>query len=310
MKEIDYDGPSLLEESEQKNNILQHAKDSKIPVLRTFRADMQELIKTEGVTKTSIALAEAKRREDRGESRFPKDESDSHLGRIIFILLLIFAFGLGIGIYALVGVKLPFSFMETATTTAEKVTTEDAIIDLSHSPREQVLADIIIAFGNTSLPPGEKRNVKFMITYPNEGMHAANFSEFFTAVVATPASDALLSSLNPSFTYDIYSGTIMSGVITLHSRSYANTFAGLLDWEPKMAENLIPLLRPSYYRKNIVTLRERLFHDEKIGEFNARVLTDAEGADLLAYAFVDKKTLVLAGSKDVLTLVFKNFVKQ
>ena len=90
MKEISYDSSRFDKENEERNKKQPQSRGSaKAPTVRTFRADVEGLIQEKGVTKNAITMAEAARREARGESRFPVEEEGSHLGRVIFILLLV-----------------------------------------------------------------------------------------------------------------------------------------------------------------------------------------------------------------------------
>ena len=157
MKEISYDSSRFDKENEEQSKKKPQSRgSSKAPSVRTFRADVEGMIQEKGVTKNEITMAEAARRESRGESRFPVEEEGSHLGRIIFILLLVLAFGIGTGMYALLGTKVSLPFFSVATTTPP--TTDDVSITIYNSPREQILADISLSFGKTALPGGGERS--------------------------------------------------------------------------------------------------------------------------------------------------------
>ena len=80
----------------------------------------------------------------------------------------------------------------------------------------------------------------------------------------------------------------------------------MLDFESGMARAIIPLLNPRYDRKLISRLDGRRFKDLRIGNDDARVLYDVDDTALLAYAFVNKKTLIIAGAVDTLTQVLTN----
>lgn len=301
MKEIEYTKP---ESSVEENTWLQKKKPiGAIPTVRTFRADVQELIKEKGTTKTDIALAEADRREARGEKRFPV-EDESHLGRTILVLLLVLAFGLGVGGYALVGTRLnSFLGNNAATSTQPTPTIEDIEVNITDSPQEQVLADISIAFGKTFLPTGDRRTIVFVKKDGNGGMRGATKEEFFASISSKKVPNTLLVSLDNQFSYQVYSTSTLAGIITLGSRSYPNTFASLLDWEPEMAETLIPALNPFYNRKSIRDLYDRKFKDEQYAGVAIRTLYDLDGDSVLSYGFVDKHTLVIAGKSDAVRSV-------
>ena len=301
MKEISYEGPAP-ENKEAAERTHRSTGSGRAPTVRTFRADVEELIEEKGVTKAQVIMAEAARRESRGERRVLEEESDSHLGWIIFILLLVLAFGLGVGAYALIGTKVSLPFFPTATTTPsnQEATTEELGIVISGSPREQVFADISIAFGKTSLPLGEKRAVTFLVKDPTGATRPATVTEFLEAVLPEYPRFDIARSLDEDFVYEIRSGTTLAGALTVSSRSYANSFAAMLDREPMLASDLLPILNAWYDRKYIPELNGRPFKDEQIGTTNIRVLYDATGKAVIAYGFADKKVLVIAGNRDAL----------
>ncbi len=299
MKEISYEGPAHdKEETEWAKKKKPSIGSDKVHTMRTFRADVEELLEEKSETKTSIAMAEAARRESRGETRFPVEEEESHLGRIIFILVLVLAFGLGIGVYAVVGIKFSIPFLQSATSTEAVVTPNDTEIMITDSPREQILTDISLTFGKTVLPTHEERAIIFKIKNTDGTEKPASLENFLSAVGVLPPPKTFIESIDPEFAYHIYSGEALAGVLTLHSRAYANTFASMLEWEPEMISDLTLPLNPWYNRSTFKTLEGRVFHDERIGTVDARVLKDMLGNTVLLYGFMNKKTLIIAGTRD------------
>lgn len=293
MKEIAYDGPSFdQEEKEWRKKSKERSKGSvKAPTMRTFRADVEEMIEEKAPTKTQVIMAEANRREARGESRVLNQE-ESHLGRIIFILVLVLAFGIGIAMYALIGTKI---LDNTPTTPELPLSMKPIEITLTNSPREQVMADLSIAFAKTSLATGGIREVQFLISDAS-GSRNASTSELLRAISVTPPPDGLIRSLGGEPEYGIHALTSLTGYFYLRSRAYPNTFAGMLEWEASMARDLIPTFNPLYARKNLPDLTGRSFKDERIGGRDARVLRDIDGKALLAYTFLDKKYLLITST--------------
>ena len=96
MKEISYNGPEFdKEESDWSAKKERSTGSHAAPTVRTFRADVEDLIQEKGMTKAQIAMAEADRRERRGQRRVLKEEASTHLGATIFFLLIIQSFQLG-----------------------------------------------------------------------------------------------------------------------------------------------------------------------------------------------------------------------
>ncbi len=300
MKEVDYQGPALEQEIKKK----ERSKGSEvIPVVRTFRADVDALMKKEATTKTQIVMAEAARREARGESRVQEKDS-SHLGKIIFLLTLILAFILGVGAYVLLGTTLNiplFSGADNNATTTPETTTAPAEILLTDSPREQILADISILFKKTILLAKDTRKVIFLTKDASGGSREATAQEFLTAIPERPIPTELLRSLDTSFTFHVFSEQRLSGGFTFLSRSYPNTFAAMLEWEKTMTQDLLPIINPQIKRTEINTLRGRQFKDMRIENIDTRALSDLEGNIILIYALPDKKHLIISGSLEAFT---------
>lgn len=301
MKEIEYNGPAFKSKEERLSQKNVRSKGSaKAPTVRTFRADVEELIQKKGTTKTQIVMAEAARREERGEHRVLHKEDTSHLGRIIFLLMLILAFTLGLGAYIFIGTNISLPFISQTSVEEKQVTTDTINILITDSPREQILADLSITFGKTSLPQDQTREVSFKIKEADEKLRSATTKELLGALSLQTPPDELLQSLSDIPFYGIYSKDKLTGYIQISSRSYPNTFSGMLLWEPNMFQDLTPVLNPWYDRRNIKDLRDRIFKDEHLGTIDARVLRDVEGETVLAYTFVNKKILLITNSTDIL----------
>ena len=119
MKEIEFDVTAF--EKTESEDASKAKPVSKIPTVRTFRNDVQDLMKEKTISRSEVAMAEAARREARGEKRFPVEEDESHLGRLIFILFLVLAFGVGVGAYALIGMRFSLPGMSATSTDRKSV---------------------------------------------------------------------------------------------------------------------------------------------------------------------------------------------
>ena len=75
-----------------------------------------------------------------------------------------------------------------------------------------------------------------------------------------------------------------------------------------MARDLILALDPWYGRKDITNMQGKTFTDERLKGTDARVLRDAEGTPVIAYAFVNKKTLIIARNDAILVALIEKIV--
>lgn len=303
MKEITYQGPSFFDKGKEKKAL--RSRGSEIaPTIRTFRADVEELIEEKGTTKTQMVMAETARREARGESRVQND-SKSHLGMIIFVLFLVLAFGIGVGAYVLIGTKTKI-FTPPSEVTPEIIPLEQQPIEiqLSGAPREQIMADISINFGKTKLAVGGVREVHFILAPKGEPERRANTGEVLRALSISPPSDSLIRSLGEIPTYGIHVETnALAGYLLFTTRSYPNTFSGMLEWENAMANDLIPAINPSYPRKEIKNFEGKIFTDERIAAVDARTLRDDTGKLLLAYTFIDRAKLLITSGEETFAMI-------
>ncbi len=298
MKDINYEGPPL-EENNETATPLRSKGSADAPTLRTLRTDVGDLIGSGKTTAVDVVIAEKKRREELGLPRIKEEEGRPHLGRIIFILTLILAFSIGVGAYALFGTKisLPFLSEKNSQATKQSETPNDTSLAIGHSSRAQILADIATVFTKTTLARGDMRTVIFTAG----DAQIATTSALLSLLATKRLPQGLIHSLDETANYRIYSTGSLVGFLELYSRSYTETFAGMLKWEPEMGVDLISALNPSVTKGDINALHGRAFKDERILDVDARVLSDPDNVSSLAYAFIDQKTLIIAGGRETLT---------
>ncbi len=295
MKEISYDGPTF-DENEQRRKLARSRGSLTAPPLRTLHDDVEKMVGEQHITKTQMVIAETARREERGESRTIQT-GESHFGRIIFLLVLMLAFGVGVGIYALIGGKT----MGVDTTVKKPNRQASAEILISGSPREQIMADISIAFSDTKLATGKTRELVFVTKDSTGTVQDASTIEVLNALSLFSPPDILLNSLNESLSYGIYADDRTPiGYLIISTHSYPETFAGMLEWEKRMSDDLVPSMNPLHRRTALVDVHRKMFTDERIGGVDARVLRDKSGTMLLAYTVIDRNTLIITGGEEAL----------
>lgn len=229
-------------------------------------------------------------------------EKGRYLGRIIFFLVLVLTFGIGVGAYTLVGATISIPFLSEKNPTGKKIVFENAgSVALAHSSYRQTILDLGNVFGKISLKKGEVSTVTFTEDPENSGASlVARTRVLLLALSAGAPPEEFLHSLDEPSTYGIYSTPNFVGFLKLHTRSYSETFAGMLDWEKTLGDDLAVALNPNMKGGESDALHGRMFHDERIAETNARVLNDPDGRSVVAYAFPDQDTLIIAGSKEAL----------
>ena len=310
MKDIPFES-HLFEKKERPEAPMipeQNNGTSGAPALSTFHTDIATLVEKRGITKTQVVLAEIARRDKQGGVQSAEGEKPTRLGHIIFLLALVLAFGIGVGVYALIGVTIPIPFLSEKKQADEQQPdkTVEAVIAINHSSRLEVLINIRDIFEKTNLATGDVRIITFITRDERDHTENEVTADALLSLLGTkPPPQDLLRSLDATITYGIHSNGKLVGYIKLRSRFHPETFAGMLAWEPRMAEDLITVFDPEVKQSAITALRGRSFKDEQIAGTPARVLSDPDGVSLLAYAFPDQKTLFIAGGKETLRILLE-----
>jgi hypothetical protein len=271
-----------------------------VPAIKTYSVNATDFIKSEGITRTDIVAAESARREEMGLRRTvaAEEHSPAPLGKIIFGLMLLLAFAVGIGLYALIGMG-----ERTDGDTTLGVTSASSLSISLGGPRAELIADLSIAFGRTGLAKDGYREIVFVTEDPVSGKRTASTAEFLRAATATTPPDGFLRSLEGDARYVVYSANELSGALIIKTRSYQNTFAETLQWESRMNTDLVPVLHPTLGESAAEPLSGAKFKDIRVGNTDVRVLADRTERPYIAYAFIDKKTLVIAGSTELLRVI-------
>lgn len=302
MKELTFNRPSEPEEEPIAKPQKRSVGSKAAPTMRTYGRDVEGLLKEERITKTQVVMAEEERRESRGEVRTTHDDDSSHLTIIIIVLVFVLALGLGVGAYVLIGTT-PTQEAEGGGAAQAEKTERMLEIDITGSPREQILADTAVAYSKTTFTPNESRVIAFTIIGQDKKIRDATSLELLTALAATNIPEALLRSVLPGVTLTVEGRTIsdpLIGYLALTSRSYANSAASMLEWEGAMANDLIPLLDPKFKRTRLAELYGRPWSDMRVSGIDTRIMKDADNQVVIAYAFIDKTRIIIAGNEMVL----------
>jgi hypothetical protein len=97
-------------------------------------------------------------------------------------------------------------------------------------------------------------------------------------------------------------------VFILAVSSYADTFAGMLSWEPRIAKDLASFFPPKgevggEATSTPSTASSPLFKDEVIANFDTRVLRAATGETVLLYGYWSPEVLLIAQNEAAFRLL-------
>ena len=286
--------------------------------IRTYESDVQEIMQKGQISKATIAIAEnAKqiKREDEASKAPPVPialakiftvGSELPFGRQPVNYRFLFLIVGGVLLLAGVGVAL-FLFM-TRTTTGNlilpntTVTQESAIIIQENERRASVITAIQKALKSISVAQSDIRTVPIKLGGTN-----ITTAKFFELLDATPPA-TLVRALSSEPILGIYGFKGGQPFLLFDVLSFDHAFAGMLEWEENMLEDIGPLFGISprallgetgSTTADILNKTIRI-KDVILRNKDARAAFDSEGNILFLYAFIDKQTLLFTTGEDTL----------
>jgi hypothetical protein len=281
--------------------VMNAQNDPSIKSVRTFKSDAEEAIRYGNVSATKISLAEQNRKIAR-EQAAPAEKSEegsSALGKIAVALTIMVILAAAGGYY--------FVYMKKGGSPAAALP-------------QQLRVDTILPYAKASVLQldGQTDPIEsFAALITSTAINAGTIHAFIpvpygtTTVVAsiedifggTDAPSTLKRSLSSRYMLGAYAQDTKLPFIILKNTYFQNTFAGMLEWEKNMRKDLIQMIRISNPAENASLSNSSAFEDSVISNVDARVLKNDAGEVILAYAFSDKDTLIIATRADSLKII-------
>lgn len=139
----------------------------------------------------------------------------------------------------------------------------------------------------------------------------------FLRAMRLRAPELLMRNLSPETTLgSVGTGESATPFFILGTLSYERSFAGMLQWEGTIAQDL-SILYPEYpilavvetgtSTPAIAPVGKPQFRDEVVESYDVRVLRDAEGRSLMLYGYRDPETLILVRDEAAFAAVLTRF---
>lgn len=268
--------------------------------LRTYRQDVAGVMRDKKTSLIQIVLEEQKERNKREQEKSPTSQKNLPL---IFLSLLFLFSTVGMVYYIYFHINpvdqtlsdlktTPLIFVEKNKEIAidgkNGEALKDEVAKLLHG--EDMKVDVIeyLFFTETLNLTTEKGTVPQKNLIP---------SDRFFETLGVKMPPMLLRSLRPDFMLGLHSFNKNQPFLILKTDYYDNAFAGMLEWESKLAENLLPVFGRG---DRVSELSQRKWDDTVIKNKDTRVLRNFDGSIALVYAFKDQRTLIITTSEDTL----------
>jgi hypothetical protein len=270
--------------------------DPSIKPLRTFKSDAEEAVRYQNISAAQIAIAEQKKRQGSSPIELEPRRSPA---LIIFLVMILLLLGAG-------GAYYYWAFiMEQGDSGA--LPQELRVQTLLPYARAEVvgvdtaggaLETLALAIKAANLTPN---SVYAPIPVPTSTTTAiARVNQIFQG---SRMPDMLARSLAEQYMIGAYFQETPAPFVIFKNTYFQNAFAGMLEWEKDMKNDLIHLIRVSHPDELAGPGQRSTFEDIIISNTDIRTLKNAEGTVILAYAFTDKDTLVISTEIEVLKIL-------
>lgn len=281
--------------------------------IRTYKEDILEAIKRQNTSLTSATAAEERRRtrtsksiEETAPRKLDYQRLSVISGSVLFILL-------GIG---LLGFFL-FFYEPPKVSIEEEIPSlifaeEHEGIDVTGKDTPEIVRMLGELRRAVSLPLGQVTQVYLTELNPDTGEQQIISAEEFLQKVGARVSDAFLRSLSPDYMVGIHVFNQNQPFMIFKSESYQHSFAGMLEWERSIYDDLFPFMGrgaatfleiPKNPLTGENTPLKTAFEDKVIQNIDTRVLLNETGGIEFLYAFPDRETLIITTNENSLTEV-------
>lgn len=270
---------------------------SPLKQIRTFEGDVADAIKRQNESLISIQRAEERRRTAVGNLA-PTLNEEHHLSwkpLVMSLFTIVFIVGGGFGAYytwTTYNTKVALPQIETPKNQfVSALTLRD--VDASTLGRQAVISVVHeVRGGDRDISAIEQVEMRRVSGTSSELLS----TEDFLTRLASHAPKPLIRSFNDLFMLGVLGANPAHTFMLVKLDSFENAYPGMLEWEPRLAEDLLPL----FAEDNVVlsTPSSREFEDKTIQNHDTRVLRGGTGEIVLIYGFFDNNLLVVTDTDE------------
>jgi len=271
--------------------------DNSVKGIRTFEDDIANYTKEKNFSILDIAAEEAKVRGLSFEN--PEEERSLFNFRKIILIFLAVLFVAAGGYFGFIKPLLKRSNVAdnfSLITQGPILTDQKIEIIASQDKREVFKRDL-----KSALEEGEGGNLAEISVVKISGEQKTSLTkdEFFF-MLGAQAPQGLRDYLEKDFMLLSFSGRDNYPILVFKSKSYTYVFSEMLKWEKSLINDLKSIF------PNDSLIGNDSFADKYIQNHDARV-AEKDGEIDLAYAFIDRKYLVIANNQEALSEIFRRF---
>jgi hypothetical protein len=290
-------------------------------IIRTYKSDMEETIRSQHISSLNIAVAENNKMIRKMTDEVAQEEVKAEKNYKIFIIIIILVVA-GILTFA-----IPYFLVKNQTT----IPTEDPTlvsslivsdttekINIDELNKDRIAKTLGERVGQISIVLGSIR--QFYMTegsgvQTSEAPAKVITAKRFLELIKARAPEGMLRTLKDPFMFGMHSFNGNQKFLILKVGSYETTFAGMLAWENALWYDFSELFglktanEVDSAGRPILGEEVKRFQDVVIKNKDTRVIKDKDGEIIFLYSVVDKSTVVLTTSPDTFKEIMNRFDK-
>ncbi len=271
----------------------------KIKTVRTYLSDMADTVRENEVSVIKVALAEQNKNERENIYRQVEGSNTKKtlwfIGGIVFIALAIF------GVYYILNLKAQKD-IPNQIVNEESIISYDKIVKIENTEN---LTDKLLAVKKEA---GGTNEIKYiLLSKDTNGVKEKISTKDLFSLLGFTAPSSLVRSLSDSYMVGTYTTEAPHLFMIFQTKDYSYSYAGMLEWEKTLANDLIPLFE-SDTKESKIQIGEKKWDDFIINNKDARTFTNESDKIILYYLFNDKNTLIIADNPDTIKEIISKLI--
>jgi len=269
-------------------------RENVVRPLRTYEGDVAEVLR-QGGSLTKVVLAEQERKIATEKVEAAEEMTTSGANKKLIFSVIFVVAGIAIVGYALLKGNF-INDLPIDTPSTEIISDKKIVSFIDNKTRDAVIGEIRAAYSKSN--PG------------------INLIELSTLTLGSPIAlttsqtlDLFDWNISPGFersiskiTLGFYNRKEASPFVILKAANFEQAFAGMIDWEENMLDDLAPILNIDIGSLDPLQnpLVRNPFSDEVISNLDARVVKDNTGKIALLYSIVGQQNIIITVNKETL----------
>ncbi len=290
-------------------------RESRKPgIIRTYKADVQDIVKQNKLSITKIVALESDRKKFEARQRKRQDKMSAfNLALVIFIFsILFFALSIFIAYVYYKNLTKPLKTEEASNTISPEAQSlinkllfiEDRVrIDITEKPRAYILNVLAAARDSSELSSvlGNVIELELVEKDIKTGIFKRKDVKDLVKMLYTNYPQSFIDSLQKDYMIGVrVTEKGRDPFLIFSTKSYHYAFAAMLNWESTMESDLGVFLIPGQSGKDILPVAQinEQFKDMVFKNYDLRVLEDENGKVKIVYGFVNDDVIVITHSID------------